>query len=134
MISSRIQVQDKDCEKIGDKILWKNCDGVFFACPTDWILLRDGKISNENLEAIKTIKQFLEINGVSLIIPVIPHFYDIAARKMFPAFRDVVDMRSANCVKQLNENGIEAIYLSDLLLNEKSMSELLFFYPGRCSI
>ena len=113
----------------GKKYWWKNCNGAFFALPQSWTPVRDGKISQQNLDALKALDEYLAMQGVQLMIQVIPNLYDIAARVMNPEFGKTVDTYSASLVKQLLENGIETVYSSDVLREHFNRFEWMFFYP-----
>ena len=113
------------------KYWWKNCNGAFFALPASrQQKISSGEISKENIEALKVLRDYLEVHGVQFMIQVIPDRFDIASRIMVPGCKQITDFRSALCVRSLLEAGIEAIYSNENLMKNYNKYELMFFYPN----
>jgi len=106
--------------RIGHKgsIVWRNVDHSFWCLPAYYLPCTKFKwtIPPQHLQALKSLNDVLNHNGIQLIIHVVPNLFDMAARVILPSFRHLPDYRSAFIAKQLLDENIEAIYASDLLI------------------
>ena len=82
------------------------------------------------MEALVAFKDYLESQGVQLIISLVPYYHDIAARVINKEFRDIPDFRSATILKQLSENGIECFCPSEEIIKNYNKNEFSFFFPN----
>ena len=114
-----------------EKFVWRNVDTSFYALPESYNIIEDyPTLSQENLNSLIVFKDYLESQGVQLIISIVPVNYDISARAINRDFLNLPDFRTAYLVKQLLENDIEAIYASDIILSKYNMYENPYYYPG----
>lgn len=112
------------------KIVWRNMDNSFYSLPESFNIIQDYKLINqENLASLIAFKDYLESQGIQLIVSLVPDSYDISARVINRDFSNLPDFRTAYLVKQLLENGIEAIYSSDILVSKYNLYENPFYYP-----
>ena len=127
-----------DKEKVKDppgmnrigRYVWRNKDNSFYVLPESYNIINDySRISQHNIEALVALKDYLESQGVQLIISLVPDYYDISARVINREFSNLPDFRTAGVVRQLLENGIEAVYASDAIIEKYNKYENPFFYP-----
>ena len=111
--------------------VWRNIDNSFWALPETYKLIAPNysTINLHNIEALVAFKDFLDTQGVQLIVSLVPNYYDISARIINKDFSDVPDFRTIAIVKQLLENNIEAIYPSEEIIKNYNRHEISFFYP-----
>ena len=111
--------------------VWRNVDNSFYALPESYEIIQEeySGISQENLKSLVAFKDFLEANGIQLILSIVPDFYDISARVIMRKYHDLPDFKTVYLVKQLLENNIEAIYASDAIIANYNKYENAFFYP-----
>ena len=110
--------------------VWRNIDNSFWTLPLFYRIAPPvQKIEQHNLDALVSFKDFLKANGTHFIVVPIPHFYDISARVINKEFKDVPDFRTAYIVKQLLENDIEAIYISEKIIKNFNRYPFAFFFP-----
>jgi len=110
---------------------WRNINGSF------WVLAKTYRlrtsyppIRREHVEALAALRDFLEANGCQLIVVPIPYCPEIAARVINPDFRHVPDFESLFVVKQLLQERIEAVYISDILMDDFDRYPFAFMYPN----
>ena len=112
-------------------VVWRNVDNSFYALPEEFDIIKDyPAITQRNLDAIIAFRDYLDSQGIQLIISLVPDFYDISSRVINKKFSDLPDFRTANVVKTLLENNIEALYPSDTIISKYNHCENPFFYPA----
>lgn len=112
------------------RIVWRNMGKAFYALPESHTIIGNYPvISQSNIEALVALRDYLETQGIQLIVSLVPDYFDISARVINPEFADLPDFRTANIVKQLLEKGIETIYASDIIVRNYNKYEIPFFYP-----
>ncbi len=110
--------------------VWRNINGSFWTLPVDYNLIGGyGTIQDYNLQALVAFRDYLHLQGIQLVISIVPDEYDISARVINRAFKDVPDFRTAIIVKQLLENGIEAVYPSKDIIDNYNRYPWAFFFP-----
>ena len=112
-------------------LVWRNIDNSFWALPEHYqLIVPEYRIlTKQNLDALLAFQEFLNANGCQLIIGVVPDFYAISARVINSRFRNVPDFSSAWLIRQMLNNNLEAVYVSDRLLKEYKRYQFAFFYP-----
>ena len=112
------------------KTLWGKIGNGFFALPEKYTLIPEKRnYLDENIEALKMLKEYLNAQGVQFIIQVIPSIYSVAARVFNPQYAKYIDYESAKVTKELLDNGIEAIYTTDAIVKRAKDYQFCFFYP-----
>ncbi len=110
--------------------VWRNMNGSFFALPEEYELIGDYPLlSQNNIDSLVSLRDFLETQGVQLLVSLIPHYYDIAARVINKEFQSIPDFRTAIIVNQLLDNNIEATYISNEIIRNYNKHPFAFFYP-----
>ena len=111
--------------------VWRNVDNSFWALPENYRLrVEESKLSADKIEALVALRDFLEANGCQLIVSLVPHFYEIAARVINRDFRQVPDFQTGDVVKQLLENGIETVYGAEAIIANYNRYPWAYFYPA----
>ncbi len=121
-------IRRKEFRTFDGDFVWGRAGEGFFALPGKHELLRSLSIAS-NLEAIRELDRYLRMQGIQFMVVVIPDFRDVAARALNPGFAQYPDLPSAGIVKTLLENDIEALYVTDALLEQASRHPFLFAYP-----
>ena len=113
-----------------DHFVWRNVDNSFWVLPERYQLIQNPRaITPDKMEALLAFQDFLNANGCQLMIGVVPDMYDISARVINKEFRNVPDFRSAWLIRDLLSNGLEAVYISNKLLEEYNRHQFAFFWP-----
>lgn len=111
-------------------MVWRNIDNSYWGLPESHVLIpKYYPIYKYNLDAFVALRDYLESQGVQLIISLVPDLYDISARVINKDFKNTPDFLTALTVKELLENGIEAIYSSQDIITNYNRYEYAFFYP-----
>ena len=121
--------KQKSYDDLDGKLVWAKEQNSFFTLPKKRVFIHPHKISDENLAALIELDRFLKKQGILFIVQIVPDYYDIAALVLNPDFQKYGDYQSAVITQQLVQNGIEAHYLSDILVQNALSYEILFFYP-----
>ena len=137
MLNQRfLEVWDKEKSKDQPEVnrargcVWRNMNGSFYALPEEFMLIEDYPlVEQHNIEALIAFKDYLETQGIQLLVSLVPDYYDIAARVINEEFRNVPDFRAAIIAKQLLDNGIEATYISDEIIHDYNKYPFAFLYP-----
>ncbi|MCQ2353023.1 MAG: hypothetical protein MJ033_06050 [Victivallaceae bacterium] len=117
----------------GKKYVWRHISGSFWSLPEigrDQLIRKYTPIAPENMEALVAFRDFLQANGCQFILCLVPDAYDISARVILPEFRDVPDFSMIWTVRELLQNGIEAVYASDEIIKNFNRYPWAFFYPA----
>lgn len=113
-------------------IYWRNIDNSFWCLPSNYSLIPQTpyRISKDRIDAIVAFKDFLESNGVQLIVSLVPDWYEISSRIINPAFKNIPDLQCAIYVKQLSEAGIECPYEVTKILENYNRFQFAYFFPS----
>ena len=94
--------------------IWGPIGKGFFTLPPDYTLLPSAaEAQNEehecsdNLAALIALKDFLEVNGVQLIVVMYPNARAVSARVFLPEFAAYPDEKELRITKKLLEHDIE---------------------------
>ena len=121
-------IRQKKYQIFDKEYVWGRVGQGFFAMGRQHEFIRTLSIDG-NLEAIREWSLYLKKQGVQFMIVVIPDFRDIAARVLNPDYANYIDCASAEIVRVLLENDVEALYVADALLEQASRYPFLFAYP-----
>lgn len=112
-------------------IVWRNMDNAFYALPEQYTFINGSPnpIPQHSIDALIAFKEYLELQGIQLIVSLVPNYYAIAARVINKDFATIPDFETAYTAKQLLENGIEAIYPSDEIIRNYNKYPIPFLYP-----
>ena len=113
----------------GKDIYWVKQGKSFFAYqhrPGDFYWTGD---ISQTILSIKELSDYLLRHGVSMIVVICPYSYDLSARMMNPEFAKMPDYNAANIARQLLEQKVEALYVSDEVSAHAHDYDLMFFYP-----
>jgi len=126
--------QEKTKDKPGynrvGSYVWRKVGNSFWCLPEEYRFTPYySPIRPENMAALVALREFLNVHGCQLIVSLIPHAYDIAARVINPTFREVPDFNTALTVRELLENNIEAIDTSGALIRDFDRHPFAFFFP-----
>jgi len=75
------------------------------------------------------LNQFLEINGVQLMVMMYPHHSTVASRALMPEFAQYPDEKELRIAQRLLEHDIEVITFSDRAVEKATSHPFMFFYP-----
>ncbi len=116
---------------IDGRFVWRNVDHSFWSLPKNHIFVPEElkTLPQSRLDALVALKDFLELNGIQLIISFIPNWYDISARIINRDFIDIPDYQSAMYVKQLSEAGIECPYFAEAIIRNYDKYPLSYLFP-----
>ncbi|MDD4817419.1 MAG: hypothetical protein PHI85_05560 [Victivallaceae bacterium] len=124
------QTKDADGFNRVNGIVWRNVDNSFWCLPRSHMLIPASvTLPADKMAAVTALRDVLEANGCQLIVAIIPDSYSISARVINKDFRDIPDFQSAELVKQLSENGVEAVYIADELIRNYNRFPWPFFFP-----
>lgn len=112
-----------------DGVYWCKQGKSYFALVKSHPLIIKKDMSKV-FQSVKELSDYLLVHGVSMIVVICPHLYDISARLMNPEIAKLPDYNAAGIAKQLLERGVETLYISDEILAHAHDYELLFYYPG----
>lgn len=116
---------------------WRNVNHSFWCLPPRYTLIPEKipTISDEKMDALVSFKNFLESNGVQLIVSLVPDRYEIAARVINPDFSDTPVYQLLSYVKQLSEAGIECPYYPTNILKHYDLFPFGYSFPndGHCN-
>ena len=125
------QEKDKPGYNRINNIVWRNIDNSYWALPASYGFdVGEQKISEDKMQAILALHDFLEANGCQLIVSLVPNLYEISARVINKEFRNIPDFQTATIAKQLLENGIETVYASEEIIKNYNRYPFAFFYPS----
>ncbi len=117
--------------RVAGTYVWRNIDNSFWALPEKYTLIPEyHSIGKEKLDALLALQDFLNANGCQLLIGIVPGFYDISARVINREFREIPDFNTAQLVRDLLRHNLEAVYVSDKLLENYHRYPFAFFYPN----
>ena len=125
--------------KSGSSIVqyWRNINHSFWCLPPQYTLVPESLpvLSEDKLEALVAFKDFLEANGIQLIISLVPDRYEIASRVINSDFSDVPVYQLLSYVKQLSEAGIECPYYPPAILKHYDLFPFGYSFPndGHCN-
>ena len=116
--------------------IWGHIGKGFFTLPPDYTLLPSAtEAQNEeyecsdNLAALIALKDFLEVNGVQLIVVMYPNARAVSARVFLPEFAAYPDEKELRITKKLLEHDIEVITLLDRAVKQATDYPFMYFYP-----
>ena len=87
-----------------------------------------GDIS-QTILSIKALSDYLLVHGIAMIVVICPYSNDISARIMNPELAGMPDWNAANIARQLLEQKVEALYISDEVAAHARDYDLMFCYP-----
>ena len=111
-------------------IVWRQIDNSFWCLPNNYSFLsKPDMLTQNSLDCFAALKKACEVNGVQLIVSLVPQLYVISSRVINNSFRGVADIQTATFVKQLSEIGVETIYPSEAIVRNYNRYPFAFFYP-----
>ena len=120
-------------EKGAVSLYWRNVDNSFWCLPPDYSLFPQNpfEIPKDKLDALVAFKDFLESNGIQLIVSIVPDSYAVSSRIINPDFRDIPELQCATYVKQLSDAGVECPYEVAGILENYNLFPLAFWFPKK---
>ncbi|MGE4300940.1 MAG: hypothetical protein AB7F40_04975 [Victivallaceae bacterium] len=115
-------------EKLSN-LFWGRVGKGLFALPENYYFYHPYAISAANIKALKAFNDYMALNNIQFIVVLIPNSYAVSARMLNPEFRDIPDACTATMAVQLLENGVEAVYCIDRILELGDKYEYSFMYP-----
>lgn len=116
--------------------IWGHIGKGFFTLPPDYTLLHTrAEVRNhepqwqDDLAALKALNEFLELNGVQLIVVMYPNARAVSTRVFLPEFAQYPDEKELRIAQKLLEHNIEAITLLDRTVAQASRYPFMYFYP-----
>ena len=116
--------------RLGEYV-WRNIDNSFWTLPAYYspFIPNINKLTVETIDSFVALKDACEANGVQLIVALVPNNNVVSSRIINAQFRDIPDIQMATYVKQLSENGVEAIYTTGSVIKNYNRFELAFNFP-----
>lgn len=113
-----------------DILYWRNINHSFWSLPPQYTFIPETLpvLPNEKLDALIAFRDFLESNGIQLIVSLVPDRYEIASRVINQDFSDVPVYQLASYVKQLSEAGIECPYYPTSIIRQFDLFPFAYFY------
>ena len=110
---------------------WRNINNSFWCLPADYELIPKNvtKFQKHQLDAIVALKDFLESNGIQLIVSIVPNSYMISSRVINPEFKDVPVYQCAIYTKQLSEVGVECPYEASRIIGNHNKFPFAYLFP-----
>ena len=125
---------DYNTIKRGSSIVhyWRNINHSFWCLPPQYTLIPKSLpvLSEDKLEALVAFKDFLEANGIQLIVSLVPDRYEIASRVINSDFSDVPVYQLLSYVKQLSEAGIECPYYPPSIIEQYNLFPFAYLFPN----
>ncbi len=121
--------RQRQLETIDGRIAWGRVENSYFALPLDYKLQLSFNPDPGQIDALRSINEFLLANGVEFIVQLIPYYYDVAARVFNPDYAGIPDVRMLTVARSLLESDIETMYTFDAFVQSPLQKELLFLYP-----
>ena len=121
--------RQKDFAAIPGNFTWGRVGRAWLGNNARQTLIGKRKLNIQAVESIISLKDFLEVKGVQLIVQIVPNYHAVATRYINEEFRNVVDYEAAVMAKILLEAGVETMYTSDEMVKRLGDYELSFFYP-----
>ena len=113
-------------------LYWRNVDDSFWCLPPNYTFIPKSphKLPRDKIDAIVAFKDFLESNGIQLIVSLVPDRYTISSRVINSCFKDIPEVQSATYVKQLSEAGIECPYETTKILENYNKFPFAYLFPN----
>ncbi len=113
-------------------LYWRNIDNSFWCLPPSYTLIPEEpqELPKDKIDAFVAFKDFLESNGIQLIVSLVPDRYVISSRIINPDFRSVPDIQTASYVKQLSEAGVECPYEVTKILENYNRFQFAYLFPS----
>lgn len=113
-------------------LYWRNIDNSFWCLPPNYTFIpkKVHKLPQSKIDAIVAFKNFLESNGVQLIVSLVPDRYTISSRIINPEFKTIPDLQCATYVKQLSEAGVECPYEVTRILDNYNRFPFAYLFPS----
>jgi hypothetical protein len=116
--------------------IWGHIGQGFFTLPPEYTLLhtRSEAVDYEqewqdNFEALLALNDFLELNGVQLLVVIYPHARAISSRVFLPDFAPYPDEKELRIAQKLLEHDIEVITFTERAVAQATEYPFMFFYP-----
>lgn len=125
--------RDKDSSgynRVGN-LVWRNKNNSFWGLSYNYTLIpkTPSLLSKDKLDAVVALKDFLESNGIQLIVSLVPDRSEIASRVINPEFKDIPVYQLATFVKQLSEAGVECPYNAKQIIENYDLYPFAYLYP-----
>ena len=113
-------------------LYWRNIDNSFWCLPPTYKLIPKTlhELPQDKIDAVVAFKDFLESNGIQLIVSLVPDLYVISSRIINSDFQSVPDLQTAIYVKQLSEAGVECPYEVTKILENYNHFQLAYLFPS----
>ena len=118
--------------KGGVSLYWRNVDNSFWCLPPDYTFIpqKIHRLPQSKIDATVAFKNFLESNGVQLIVSLVPDRYTISSRIINPEFKTIPDLQCATYVKQFSEAGVECPYEVTKILENYNKFQFAYLFPA----
>ena len=112
-------------------LVWRRKNNSFWGLNYDYTLLpkKPRLLPKEKLDAIVALKDFLESNGIQLIVSLVPDRFEIASRVINSEFADVPVYQLASYVRQLSEAGVECPYNAKHIIDHYDLYPFAYLFP-----
>lgn len=113
-------------------LVWRNKNNSFWGLRYDYTLVPATPyvLPKDKLDAVVALKDFLESNGIQLIVSLVPNRFEIASRVINPEFADVPVYQLASFVKQLSEAGVECPYNAKHIIDNYDLYPFAYLFPA----
>jgi len=125
--------RDKDANgynRVGD-LVWRKVSNSFWALRYNYSLIPETPfvLPEDKLNAVVAFRDFLESNGIQLIVSLVPDRYEISSRVMNHEFADVPVYQLASFVRQLSEAGVECPYNAKHIIDNYDLYPFAYLFP-----
>ena len=113
-------------------LYWRNIDNSFWCLPPSYTFIpkKPHELPQSKIDAVVAFKDFLESNGIQLIVSLVPDRYVVSSRIINPDFRNIPDLQTATYVKQLSEAGVECPYEVTKILENFNQFPFAYLFPS----
>lgn len=112
-------------------LVWRHLDNSFWGLSYNYTLIpkQPHSLPKDKVEAIVALKDFLESNGIQLIVSLVPDRFEIASRVINSEFADTPVYQLALYVRQLSEAGVECPYNAKHIIDNYNLYPFGYLYP-----
>ena len=115
-----------------DSLCWRNINNSFWGLSPDYTLIPKTPIElpKDKIDALIALRDFLESNGIQLIVSLVPNRFEISSRVINSEFADIPVYQLATYVKQLSEAGIECPYYAKKIIENYDLYPFCYLWPS----
>lgn len=113
------------------KLVWRKVNNSFWGLNNSYTLIPKTPhiLPKDKIDAMVALKNFLESNGIQLIVSLVPDRFEISSRVINPEFTDVPVYQLASYVKQLSEAGVECPYHAKRIIDNYDSYPFGYLFP-----